>query len=359
MAKVNTIQSYREQRGLTQRELGEHLGVTRQTIAAWEKGERQPTLAQLAKIAQALAIAVDLLIEQAVTQDGDMPTLLFRADTPDVLSIERRAHLTRRAEDYAEVEHLVGELPVLPESRPLEGYDPVTIERLAGEVRDWLGVQGAPLGDVLALLEAKGLKIILEPLPNDVSGFSAYTDAWGGVIFVNGLHPPERQYFTALHELAHLILHRREYHGPTTKPKRGDPREKAAHHLAAAVLLPREAIEHELHVYRHRWLPEPLLMDLKTRYGVSVRTILLRAADLGVISKRQAGQQIGTITKTYGKEAEPGEIRPPQHLSRLERLVYGALYQEKLTTSRAAEILQRTLLDVRYELAKWQGGAPA
>ncbi|WP_119278167.1 helix-turn-helix domain-containing protein, partial [Calidithermus roseus] len=40
---VGYIQPLREQRGLSQTDLGNKVGVTRQTIAVWEKGERMPS----------------------------------------------------------------------------------------------------------------------------------------------------------------------------------------------------------------------------------------------------------------------------------------------------------------------------
>jgi Zn-dependent peptidase ImmA (M78 family)/DNA-binding XRE family transcriptional regulator len=353
MANVKSIQKVREGLGLTQQQLGDRVGVTRQTIAAWEKGEREPTVMQFARIAKALAIPVDLFF--AAAEEAE-PTLLFRADDPAVLSAEVRALLTRKAEDYAAIERLAGELPVLPESRPLEGYDPHAVEQVAREIRDWLGVEDAPLGDVLALLEAKGLKIISFSLPNEISGFSAYTDALGGVIVVNVAHPLERQYFTCLHELAHLIFHRREYDNPIERAKqRSDPREKAANHFASAVLLPREVIENELYAFSFAWIPEPLLIDMKLRYGVSVRTVLFRAGDLGLISKRQAGQQVGVLNKVHGKNGEPIGLPEPERKpkGRLERLTYRALVRDKITASRAAEVLGKPLMEVREQLASY------
>ena len=353
----NRIQAYRDHFGWTQAELAGEVGVARQTIAAWELGDRSPSLVQLTRIARALGVPVDLLIGG----DGaaEEPALMFRADEPGMLTTDSRVLLSRRARDYAAVERLVGETPSLPESRPVEGYDFFTVERIAAEIRDWLGVEGVPLGDVLGLLEAKGLKVIEHRLPGSISGFSAYTQAWGGVIFVNADHPPERQYFTALHELGHLVLHRQEYDRPFERPGRGDPREKAANHFAAAVLLPRFAIEQELRGYGGRWLPEPFLVDIKKRYGVSVRTVLRRAADLKLITKRQAGQQMGILAKRFGAEGEPGRVRAPNTLARLERLVFTALLHERITTSRAAEVLQRPLMEIRDELGKWMDGAAA
>lgn len=352
---VNPIQIFREQMGLSQQQLGDTVGVTRQTIAAWEKGEREPGVLQFARIAKALHVPLELLL--GVNEEGEA-VLLFRADDPGVLSTKLRALLSEQAEAYAAIERLAGDLPILPESRPLEDYDAHLVEQVAREVRDWLGVEDAPLGDVLALLEGKGLKILCQPLPNEISGFSAYTDAWGGVIVVNSTHALERQYFTCLHELGHLIFHRREYNHPNEKAgQRGDPREKAAHHFASAVLLPREVMEAELRNFAFGWIPNPVLIDMKLRYGVSMRTVLFRAGELGLISKRQAGQQVGVLNKKHGKENEPFKLRIPEPeerpTRRLERLTYRALLKEKVTTSRAAEVLGKPLLEVREQLAAY------
>ncbi len=359
MSDVNSIRACREQIGLSQEELGQQIGVTRQTIAAWESGDRDPSLVQLVKIARRLGVSVELLLNLEADNEAEQPEvcLLFRADEPSALTSALRAALTEKAMNYATVEQLLAELPSLPEQRPLSGYDEYLVEEVAKEVRGWLGVgESAPLGDVLALLEAKRLKVILQPLPESISGFSAYTDTLGTVIFINQDHPTERKFFTALHELAHLIFHRQEYKTglePLTPSRnRKHPREKAADHLAGAILLSEDSIRKELHAYRNRWLPEPLLADLKRRYGVSLRTIIRRAGQIGIISQKQMGQQLGVLNKKYPDVEEP-QLPPPSGLTRLERLVYLALIREEITASRAAEILGKSLVEAREELNRW------
>lgn len=360
---VTSLQRFREQSGLTQQVLGDRIGVTRQTIAAWEKGERNLSVAQLARLAKALGVPLELLLGAASEPEA---TLLFRADDPAVLSPELRDLLSHRAEDYAAIERLAGEAPILPESRPISDFDPDLIERASSEARDWLGVDDAPLGNVDALLEAKGLKILLHPLPAGVSGFSAFTEAWGGVIVLNRDHALERQYFTALHELAHLIFHRREYDGPRPASKRrNDPREQAANHFAAAMLLPREAMLKELRAFKRGWIPEPVLEDMKLKYSVSMRTVLLRASALRLITRQQAGQHIGVLNKRFGRDNEQPELPLPERKaqSRLEWLTYRALINDAITTSRAAEVLATPLAQVRERLARYNAdpaleGAP-
>lgn len=361
MNSVNLIRAFREQAGLSQEQLGEAVGVTRQTIAAWETGDREPSLAQLAKIAKKLSVATDLLLATDLddsTRSSEIG-LLFRADEPAALTPLLRHLLTQKAAGYASIEQIVGELPALPEQRPLRGYNDYTVEEVAKEIRQWLGVSElTALGDVFALLETKGFKILLHPLPKDISGFSAFTDDLGAAIFINSSHPTERQFFTALHELAHLIFHRQEYKTasePLTKTVEKDPREKAANHLAGALLLSEDIMRRELNAYRDRWLPEPLLAYLKCRYSVSLRTILLRAGQLGFINKKQMGQQMGLLNKKYPEQEQP--ILPtPSCLTRLQRLTYLALLEEEITASRAAEVLGNSLTEVRQELRRWMEG---
>lgn len=358
MEIVKPLKAFREQAGFSQQQLGESIGVTRQTVAAWETGDRQPSLANLTKIAKVLGISVDLLLpESSQPSTQNEMYLLFRADQPAALTPALRQLLTQKAVNYASLEQLLDEVPALPEQRPLKGYDDYLVEEVAQDVRSWLGVSDlTPLGDVFLLLESKGLKIITHSLPGDVSGFSAYTNELGAVIFVNSDHPTERQFHTALHELAHLIFHRQDYKTPSEpqgKTLRKDPKEKAADHLSGAVALSEQILRKELHAYRNRWIPEPVLADLKLRYGVSMRSVLYRAAQLEIISKTQMGKQMGVIIKKYGKQGEEPTLPPPSRLTRLERLTFLALLTEEITTSRAAELLERSLSNIRSNLQKW------
>lgn len=356
MKNVNQIKSIRDQVGLSQEELGKRINVTRQTLAAWESGERAPTVAQLGLIARALGIPLNLLLNEEPETES---TLLFRADDPDCLTPTLRSILAKRASDYASVEKMTQEQGVVPESRPIgESNNAHFIEQMAMHIRSWLGAgETTSLGDVLSLLENRGLKVISYPLGQKMAGFSAYTEKWGAVIVVNDSEPTERKCFTALHELGHLIFHRPEYSVPYASKGRNDPRERAANHFAGAVLLPKEVIESELYLYQQRnWIPEPLLCDIKRRYWVSMRTILIRAQQVGCITREQMGKQLGVLNNKYGRDREGEELPAPQRLNRLERLVFSALIEEELTTSRAAEILSIPVPEVRNQLEDWMEG---
>jgi len=393
MVNVGYIQLLREQIGLSRTDLGDKVGVTPQTIAAWEKGEGMPSVGQLAKIARALGVPLEIFLKpaapcslrfsgdrygQSVRASGTeaLGFPLFRADEPEVLTPALRDLVLTRLRAYAEIEQELGEAAVSPPQMLVEEYDPQTVERYAGEVRDFLEVNHAPLGDVIARLEDRGLKILFAPLPGGVSGFSVFTESLGASIIINDSHPVERQFFTALHELAHLIFHRQDFFRPEQMgarkafaPPGQSSREKLANHLAGAVLLPREVLERELHAFRHRWIPEAMLLDLKLRYGVSMRTVLIRAAQVGLISRKQSGQQIGMLNKKYGKDKEPLELRREFYSpawkedqlpkSRLERLVFQALSLGVVSASRAAEVLGVSMESIRKRVPLWASFALA
>lgn len=56
------IQSRRKACGLTQEQLAERLGVSRQTVAKWESGETAPDLGNGAALAEALGVSLDALV---------------------------------------------------------------------------------------------------------------------------------------------------------------------------------------------------------------------------------------------------------------------------------------------------------
>ena len=56
------IKQLREAAGMTQRELGERIGVSGPAVAMWETGENRPTLTNLEKLADVLGVSVDAIL---------------------------------------------------------------------------------------------------------------------------------------------------------------------------------------------------------------------------------------------------------------------------------------------------------
>lgn len=58
----NTLKELRIEKGISQRKLGEDLGVVNQTVSFWETGSREPDLDMLVKIAKYFNIDIDYLL---------------------------------------------------------------------------------------------------------------------------------------------------------------------------------------------------------------------------------------------------------------------------------------------------------
>ena len=65
MKKISRIAEFRKSRGLTQERLAEMAGLHRVLIARYEAGITKPSVDSLVKIAGALHVTVDDLIEKA------------------------------------------------------------------------------------------------------------------------------------------------------------------------------------------------------------------------------------------------------------------------------------------------------
>lgn len=80
------IKLIRAMRGLTQKQLGELSGIHEVAIRKYELGKNLPKEEQLKKIADALNVNVNSLLEFNIEADGDVLPLLFAID--DKFSME-------------------------------------------------------------------------------------------------------------------------------------------------------------------------------------------------------------------------------------------------------------------------------
>ena len=62
------LRNYREAAGLTQLQVAERLGITKSTYCNYESGKREPDVAKIKKIAKALGISADALLETGYSE---------------------------------------------------------------------------------------------------------------------------------------------------------------------------------------------------------------------------------------------------------------------------------------------------
>ena len=83
--KIKLIRTFR---GLTQKELGEACGIHEVAIRKYELVKKLPKPEQLRKIAEALNVNVNSLVEFDIEADGDVLPLLFAIDETFEVSIK-------------------------------------------------------------------------------------------------------------------------------------------------------------------------------------------------------------------------------------------------------------------------------
>lgn len=330
--------------------------VTAQAIGKYERDESMPGSDVLVALARALGVSAEYLVSDAELVLEDVAF--------------RKRVLTRRREE-ARIEgavlhfverYLSVEAALLmqhtgwqrPRGAPFEVRDPAEAEAIAGRLReDWgLGTDAIP--DLAELLEERGIRVLALDL-QDVDGLTAHvglgaattsgshTASGTTVIVVNAAAWGERQRFTLAHELGHLLIRAR--------PGRDD--EAAAHRFAGAFLVSAESLR--AHVGRKRvHVSRGELLELKKIFGVSAQALAYRCRDLGIIPAREflrlfrEFSRLGWRTPPY---QEPGSLKPLPRPRRFERLCYRALAEGAISESRAAELLELSVRDVRARLA--------
>nr|WP_321483267.1 ImmA/IrrE family metallo-endopeptidase [uncultured Cohaesibacter sp.] len=104
------------------------------------------------------------------------------------------------------------------------------------------------------IIKSRNIVLDYAPLDEDLSGM-AYIQDDVSIIGVNALHHPNRQRFSAAHELAHHILHEDKLHGQvhvskglralrrdTVSSQGTDPLEIQANAFASALLMPEKLL---------------------------------------------------------------------------------------------------------------------
>ena len=259
------IRDARERMGLTQAELGTHLGKTATAVSDWEGGQRSPALDDLVDIAAVLQISMsDLLPVQA-------PRVVARAQAA-LLAIEDLADVVDRVLDRFEGADVATTVPRAPTSNPAEA---------AGFARRRSGQRKAPV-DIERVLETCGCLYAEEKMPPELQGFVVLAETTP-VVVTNARDPMVRRRFTAAHEVGQVLLrHHDSFHvdfdqGEGSPPNYNWRHERAANDFAASLLMPDELVRHEVenHV-------RSTVGSVAKKFEVSSQAMAIRLATLGL-----------------------------------------------------------------------------
>ncbi len=187
----------RKARGVTQEDAAKHIGCSRPTFIAIEKGNRYPKADEIVTLASLYGRKVNDLVRPGEPVGDLQPHLRAvaqRLKADDVEIVDAIAALQRFAEDYHRLEGLLNvplRMNYPPEVYLGRGNVCDVAEDVATQERQRLGLGDQPVIHLRSLLEAEvGLRILYEDLPSKLAGMFGYSSEFGGVLCRESQAPP-------------------------------------------------------------------------------------------------------------------------------------------------------------------------
>jgi transcriptional regulator with XRE-family HTH domain len=253
--------------------------VTKQALSKYEKGLSQPSMTVVTKIAELFGVKTAHLFAEPAVQ---VELLAYRkcASLPKRDENMVEGMVTQSLEERIALQEKVCE--AFPLNLPSPKYRVASLEdaeQAAIQLRKFWELGTSPISSVVGLLEDQFIHVFtITTASEKFDGISAKaTDDSGAVIAAavvsrDGV-PGERQRFSLMHEVGHLVL---DVVGSIDE-------EKASHRFAGAFLAPAEQLRREIGASRSNIQLKELFM-LKRRFGVSVQALAYRLRDLGIIN---------------------------------------------------------------------------
>jgi Zn-dependent peptidase ImmA (M78 family)/DNA-binding XRE family transcriptional regulator len=368
----SNLRRLRLHKNLSQAALAAQAGITTLAYRNIESGKSNPK----ANTLQALANAVEVSIHDLVKPTTELRRVRFRSLKQ---RLNTRTQVLTQVSDWLsnfnELEKLLGESRQVTLKEVSIGKRKDKRERgieAASALRRYFGLrEEESVRDICGLLESKGIKLFPMVVASDgIFGLSVAEGDGGPAVAVNTWEriSVERWIFTAVHELAHLVLHLNSFDVNQTQEE--DEQEIEANICSSHFLMPE-------HLFKKEWDETyglPLVyrvLKVKRMFRVSNKSVLYRVSE-------KAGKQIWyqfnreysqRFNQTLLKADEPNPLKKteawrsspegsragePDNLSpsdfkedRLWCLVRRAYEQDLISLPKAAEILNIPLDEMR------------
>jgi len=153
-------------------------------------------------------------------------------------------------------------------------------EHKAQELRVNAGVDGIFPVDINKVAAFLGFKIYSFTPDTKTSNISRAVDHKTKQIYTNSLESSKRRYFTAAHEIGHIVLHGKDSDHIDYRDKTsllgGDPKETEANRFATELLMPAS-------LFTYKWHELKKDLDRLSRFfGPSPTAVAIRAESLGL-----------------------------------------------------------------------------
>lgn len=287
----------RESRGLTQTELARKLKTTQGRISKMEAGVADPpTKEYVGKLARILDYPPAFFAQPE--QLLGIPISYYRKRQSvgkkilQKINAEmniRRIHLSKLlAAADIESDYSVPQLDI-------DEFDGDGAE-VARSVKLLWQIPSGPIKNLIGVVEQAGCIVIPMDFPDKkIDAISQRAPGLPPIVFVSNSIPTDRLRFSLAHELGHLVMH---FLGPTPNM------EREADAFAAEFLMPADAIAKDM--------PKPVRLEriaaLKPIWRVSMAALLMRAMDLGKVTKKMYQYYWTIMGKNGWRRREPPEL---------------------------------------------------
>lgn len=363
-------------RGITPDELAREIDVAPSTIAKALSGETGLTFNQLRKLAAIFGRGALFFLEPGGINETTVHSPQFRTlsnQKPELSArikllierVERQRAIFLSLKEGLDPEQITRFAPP-----PLDG---LSIPEAAKRVRAWLGLGDRNSFDTYRqAIEAQGLLVFRSngyhgkwqiAKESPILGFSLYNPECP-IIVVKKLVSEQRQSFTLMHELGHLLLHRassidddEDFHSQSGK-------EQEANAFAGHVLVPDIFLRSIRDDLRPANVDEfdDWLEPQRQAWGVSGEMILRRLMDAGRVSQTTylAYRQWNSSRVFAEKKGGSREYRcrEPKHIfgDGYVRTVLDALGSRRITLSKASSYLDNLKVADLHKLKSYYAG---
>lgn len=331
------IKNARALKGLSQQELADMIGVSKQMICKYEKGESIPSSPNLLKLGKSLKVKIDYFFKPSKIELG---VLNFRKKSS--FSKKKQESLEQliklNLENYLEVENLLQIDYSFKNSIGNEKINSIQdIEKIVLSLRNEWEIGLDPIHNIIQLLEDNEIKVIeLFDVEDSFDGLATFVNNKFPVIVVNGNFLVERKRFTLLHELGHLLLNL-----PDCDLKE---EENYCNKFASEFLFPKKMVVKEFGIKRDL-ISLNEFIEVQKKYGMSISAIIYRLVDAGVFTKNKIADFYKKINLNPSLKIEVNlsRFQTPEKSNRFEQLVYRALSQEIISISKASSLLNQDI----------------
>jgi Zn-dependent peptidase ImmA (M78 family)/transcriptional regulator with XRE-family HTH domain len=320
----------RKARGITQEVSAEHLGLSRPTFIAMEKGERAPKPAEIIKLATLYGQPVNYFVRTTEPVTDFQPHFRAAMEKVKPADVEQLrtaiGEFKEFIENYLDLEQRMKSPIRFNYPQPVVLNPRVNVTELAEDVanreRQRLGLGDQPIANIRTLLESDvGVRIFFTRLPRMFAGMYIFVDGLGGCMLINSIHPIDKQRASIAHEYAHLIVDRYtagiDY---LNIAGRKPANERFAESFAMSFLMPASSVRFRFNeiVNSTNNFQVGDLVKLKHRYFVSMEAMALRLEGLGLIKVgtwdllkekglpvREAEKRLGLATEAEHEPAYP------------------------------------------------------